>query len=120
MRSAQLAPIPDWSAYGWEPEAEGAPPAPSPMAISRMDETLPWLYWIHNPKVRKVVCLRAMGLSWRRAGRSVGVSHEHARTLERGGIEAIRRRLNDPAALPHSGRPTGRSAARSIAGLGAE
>ena len=81
-------------------EAEGdggdtRPAAPSARAIQRMDETLPWLYGVADPRRRKALCLRAMGLSWRRVARAVGVaSPETARAWEAAAVAEIARRLN--------------------------
>ena len=84
-------------------EAGDAPPdsdltdrtPPSAKAIQRMEETLPWLYWIDEPRRRKAVCLRAMGVSWRRVAAAISVaSPETARAWEAAAIRDIARRLN--------------------------
>lgn len=94
LRSAMPLPPADWSAYGWDDERPQKS-APSPKAIRRLDETLPWLLWVETPRHRKAVCLRAVGLSWRRVARAVGVaSPETVRTWEATAIEAIAARLN--------------------------
>ncbi|MCB9949165.1 MAG: hypothetical protein H6842_15290 [Rhodospirillaceae bacterium] len=94
LRSAMPVPPADWSAYGWERE-RARKAAPSPQAISRLDEAMPWLFWIACPRRRKAVCLRAIGLSWRRVARAVGVaSPETARTWEADAVEQLAARLN--------------------------
>jgi hypothetical protein len=72
-----------------------APPPPSPKAIQRMEDRLHWLYWIEHPGRRKAVCLRALGLSWRRIAAAVGVaSPETARAWEAAGVADVAGRLN--------------------------
>ncbi len=94
LRSAMPLPPADWSAYGWDDERPHKS-APSPKAIRRLDETLPWLLWVDAARHRKAVCLRAVGLSWRRVARAVGVSSpETVRSWEATAIEAIAARLN--------------------------
>ncbi len=94
LRSAMPLPPADWSAYGWHDEWPQKS-APSPKAIRRLDETLPWLLWVEAPRHRKAVCLRAVGLSWRRVARAVGVSSpETVRNWEAAAIEAIAAQLN--------------------------
>ena len=94
LRSSHPEPLDEWSAYGWTDE-ETRPAPPSPQAISRLDETLPWLLWIEWPRQRSAVCLRARGWPWRRIGRAIGYSHEGARQIEAEGIFQILERLND-------------------------
>lgn len=94
LRSAMPVPPADWSAYGWERERAGKA-APSPQAISRMDETMPWLFRIACPRRRKAVCLRAVGLSWRRIAKAIGVaSPETARTWEADAVAHLVDQLN--------------------------
>lgn len=93
LRSGYPEPLDEWSAYGWTDE-ETRPPPPSPQAISRLDQTLPWLMWIEWPRQRAAVCLRARRWTWRRIGHAIGYSHEGARQIEAAGIRVILDRLN--------------------------
>ena len=64
---------------GQEPQPMRRPP-PSAAAITRMDETLPWLAWI-DPLDAKIVWLRASGKPWKTICWTVGVArtaaHQH-------------------------------------------
>lgn len=67
--SATLARWPDvvhqaMLAYGWA-GARFRPPAPSPEAIDRLDETLSWLWPLADDE-RRLVMARAFRLPWRR------------------------------------------------------
>ena len=96
LRSAMPEPIRTyWEAYGQDPGDRPALPAPSPSAISRMDRVLPWLFWVEGKRLRSAVCLRALGLSWRRIAAIIGdVSHETVRGWETTAIRTIVARLN--------------------------
>ena len=84
-----------WEAYGQDPGVRPKLAAPSPAAISRMDRVLPWLFWVEGKRLRSAVCLRALGLSWRRIAAIIGdVSHETVRGWEVAAIRTIMRRLN--------------------------
>jgi Domain of unknown function (DUF6362) len=63
-------------AYGWS-AARVKPPAPSPEAIDRMDETLAWL-WPLEDHERRLVMGRAFRLPW---GRLAALDGRAARTL---------------------------------------
>lgn len=94
MRTAMPLPPADWSAYGWEDARTRLSP-PTPAAITRLDKTLPWLLWIESPRIRKAVCLRAVGLSWRRVARAVGLgSPETARQWEAAALDLVAAKLN--------------------------
>ena len=63
--------------------------------IERMDEVLPWLFYVKDPRHRAVVVLRAMDYSWRRIAERVGIcSHETARYWERAAVTRIAESLN--------------------------
>ena len=95
MRTAMPLPPADWSAYGWETAPTPRPSPPTPAAITRLDQTLPWLIWIGQPKHRKVVCLRAVGLSWRRVAGAVGLgSPDTARQWEAAALDVVVAKLN--------------------------
>src|ERR1043165_9458851 len=62
--------------------------------IKAIDEVLPWLYQIQDPKIRHAVALRAIPLGWRKVGQELSklgfrASHETARMWERYGIQLI-------------------------------
>ena len=38
---------------------------PSPAAISRMEETLNWIFWLDTEEERRLVWLRAAGVPWK-------------------------------------------------------
>lgn len=64
---------------GQEPRPMRRPP-PSAGAISRMDETLPWLSWL-EPTAAKIIWLRAAGERWKTICWTVGLqrsaAHQH-------------------------------------------
>ena len=94
LRSTMPLPIAD-AADATPDAAAPRPSPPSAAAIQRMDESLPWLYRVGDPRRRQALCLRAMGLSWRRVARAVGVaSPETARTWEAAAVADIVRQLN--------------------------
>jgi len=51
--------------------------APTPQAISRMEETFTWLTWL-NPDDARIVWMRAEGLQWKPICWRVGLSRQHA------------------------------------------
>jgi len=61
---------------GQEPQPMRRPP-PSAGAISRMDETLPWLGWI-DPLDAKIIWLRASGKPWKTVCWTVGMARTAA------------------------------------------
>lgn len=61
---------------GQEPQPMRRPP-PSAGAISRMDETLPWLGWI-DPLDAKIIWLRASGRPWKTVCWTVGMARTAA------------------------------------------
>lgn len=54
----------DWLAYGWD-RTQVRRAAPTPQAITRLDECLAWLHLL-SPTQRMVLWARAEGLTWRR------------------------------------------------------
>ena len=63
-------------------------PVPSPRAIDRMDALLPLL--MHLPEEERVaVSGVALGMSLRRLGGVLGISHETVRVRERDGIDSL-------------------------------
>lgn len=79
-------------AYGWT-GAKVRPPAPSPAAIDRLDETLAWLWPLADDE-RRLVMARAFRLPWRRIedldGRSERTLRKvHATALEKIAASAI-------------------------------
>lgn len=83
-----------WECYAQE-AARLARTPPSALEIDRMDEALPWLWLILDPRHRAVVCLRALGCSWRRVADMVGCSHEAARQWEPAAIARIAQKRID-------------------------
>ena len=88
------------TAYGYE-AARTRPAAPAPDAISRMDETLSWLFWIGNDETgkagRRLLWARALGVPWRRLEDMDGRSHVTLKRVHDRLLGDIARRL---AALP--------------------
>ncbi|MBC7134897.1 DUF6362 family protein [Oceanibaculum nanhaiense] len=80
------------TAYGYE-AARTRPAAPSPEAISRMDETLGWLFWVENDG-RRLLWARAMGVPWRRLEDLDGRSHVTLKRAHDRLLDEIARRLN--------------------------
>lgn len=77
---------------------EALPPprvTPSAEAITRMDQTLPWLTWLDADE-RRIVTLRAFQMSFTRIGWRFRVSDETARRRHRQAIEKIARKLRAP------------------------
>ena len=95
LRSTMPEPIRSyWEAYNMTGARQRLAPA-RPAAITRMDEALPWLYRIDPPKHRAAVCLRAIGMSWRRIADIVGgTSHETVRQWEATAIAGLAGWLN--------------------------
>lgn len=75
-------------AYGYTPTTTRQA-APSPAAITRMDEALGWIMLIQDgPKkpLRKIVTGRAMGVHWTKLGRMAGKDRS---TVKRWWMEEI-------------------------------
>ena len=53
------------------------PAAPAPEAVDRMDQALGWLMWL-EPEERRLVWLRAEGLSWKRITHWLGIGRTTA------------------------------------------
>lgn len=86
------------TAYGYE-AAQTRPAAPSPEAISRMDETLGWLFWIENDG-RRLLWARALGVPWRKLEDLDGRSHVTLKKLHDRLLGEIAQRLAGlPAAM---------------------
>jgi hypothetical protein len=65
-----------YEAFGWE-RARMPRIAPSPQAISNMEETFTWLAWL-EPDDARIVWLRAEGSPWKPICLRVGLSRQHA------------------------------------------
>ena len=63
-------------AYGYDP-ARMSRIAPTPQAISRMEETFTWLAWL-EPDDARIVWLRAEGVRWKPICWRIGVSRSAA------------------------------------------
>jgi hypothetical protein len=74
-------------------------PAPSPAAIDRMLPTLAWLAWV-DERARRLIWLRAFGVSWWKIGARFGRSEKTAQRWHDAAIDliALRLRLAAPAA----------------------
>jgi len=79
-------------AYGYD-KTRVRPIPPRPDQISRMDETLPWLFALDDAE-RRVVWARASGVPWRKLEQIDGRSHTTLRKLENRGIQRIVARLS--------------------------
>lgn len=87
-------------AYGWS-DARVRPPAPSPEAIDRLDETLSWLWPLADDE-RRLVMARAFRLPWRRLEDMDGRSERTLRTVHTRVLAAVAARANAGAAGPPS------------------
>jgi hypothetical protein len=65
-----------FEAFGWE-RARMPRIAPSPQAISRMEETFTWLMWL-EPDDARIVWLRAEGFHWKPICWRVGLTRSTA------------------------------------------
>lgn len=65
-----------WEAYGWN-DVRVRPSPPSPAAIDRMDEVLPWLQWL-EPDDARLVWQRANGRPWKLIAYEFGVNRTTA------------------------------------------
>jgi hypothetical protein len=68
------------------------PPAPSPAAIDRMLPTLHWLTWLDKDE-RRIVFLRAFGVSWWQIASRMGRSERTAQRRHEQGLKIIAARL---------------------------
>jgi hypothetical protein len=84
-------------AYGYRRERLRRQPSAS--EIQRMDEALPWLFFVTDPKQRKAVVAVALRYRLRGIGRALGCSHETIRNWERRALKAISDALNRQAAV---------------------
>jgi hypothetical protein len=87
-----------YETYGWEP-ARMPRIAPSPAAISRMEETFTWLTWL-EPDDARIVWLRAEGVRWKPICWRVGLSRAAAWRRWVSALATIAKRLS----LPHRNR----------------
>lgn len=74
-------------AYGYNP-VRSRPGAPSPAAISRMDECLLWLFDL-TAEERKIIWARACKISWRRLEDMDGRSHVTLRKVYKGALGKV-------------------------------
>jgi hypothetical protein len=84
-------------AYGWA-AARVRPPAPSPEAIDRLEETLSWLWPLADAE-RRLVMARAYRLPWRRIEDLDGRSERTLRNVHARVLGEI------AARLPAAGKP---------------
>lgn len=114
--------IRDWLAYGWEPTHVRIA-APSPQAITRLDECLEWISPKHITRdMRIVLWARAQRLSWPRiafldAQLGKGRSERQLRNIRADGEARILNRLNgrpQRMRITRSQEAGSRSATRAI------
>lgn len=67
-------------------------PVPSPEAITRMDEALPWLTWLSDREFL-IVTLRAKEVSWGRIAARFGRSDTTVQTWHNNGVHEVMSRL---------------------------
>ncbi len=65
-------------AYGYENAGAPIRIAPTPQAITRMEETFTWLTWLSEADDMRIVWLRAEGVRWKPICWRVGVSRATA------------------------------------------
>jgi len=89
----------DWLAYGWD-RTQVKRAAPSPQAITRLDEVLAWLHLL-SPTQRMVLWARAEGLTWRKieyldhsTNRGKGRGHRQLRNIMQDAEARILSKLN--------------------------
>ncbi len=66
---------------------------PSPAAIARMDEAIPWLYYILDPRHRRVVFARSLGLGCTRLAKQTGMHRNTIATWYDSGLSTIAQSL---------------------------
>jgi len=85
----------EWSnavAHGGFAAMRARAPAPTPQAIDRMLPTLAWLAWL-SPSERKIIWLRAFGVSWWRIGDRFDRSEKTVQRWNEQALELVRTRL---------------------------
>lgn len=87
-RSGMPEIVRDWHGYGWT-ELSPTPERPTKKELDLAGLIIPWLYVIDQPKIRKVVFAKALGMGYRKAGGEIGMSHQTAAYLHRHGINHI-------------------------------
>ena len=102
----------DWLAYGWD-RTQVRRAAPTPQAITRLDEVLAWLH-ILSPTQRMVLWARAEGLTWRRieyldhsTNRGKGRGQRQLRNIMEDAEARILSRLNGTPARMRLSSPGG-------------
>lgn len=100
LRRARLTGWPDVvrqaaEAYGYGTVATRLAAA-SPAAITRLDETLGWLFCL-DVEARRIAWARASGIAWRKLEDIDGRSHVTLRRVHDRALAAIRRYLNPGA-----------------------
>lgn len=84
------------TAYGYDP-ARIPRVAPSPKAISEMEEAFGWLLWL-EPVPAHIVWMRAEGMRWRTICTRLGLTRSNAWTIWVTALLFIANRLNRSAA----------------------
>jgi hypothetical protein len=70
------------------------PPLPSAAAISRMEETIQWIFFLDNESDRRMIWLRAARVPWKPIYRRLGISRTTAHYRYRIAMMKIVMRLN--------------------------
>jgi len=89
-----------WTAYGMTPVSL-RPIPPSAAAITRLDETLEWFFYVPGETdaekhiYRSVLLARAFGISYRKLGRMIGCSKDKAREEWMFSVITLMNRLNN-------------------------
>lgn len=70
---------------------------PAPEAISRMEQTLHWIYWLEDEDERRLVWLRAARVPWQPICWQIGYSRTKAWLMWKSALEHIATQLNRQA-----------------------
>tara|TARA_R110002073_G_scaffold303806_1_gene472267 strand:+ start:4887 stop:5345 length:459 start_codon:yes stop_codon:yes gene_type:complete len=91
-------------AYGYNPQRMPRI-APSPQAISRMEECFDWLGWLDDPEDARIVWLRAEGVRWRQICIRIGCVRSTAWRRWATALLMIQKRLAMPPKAPKAKAP---------------
>lgn len=91
-----------YEAFGWD-RARMPRIAPTPQAISRMEETFTWLVWL-EPDDARIVWLRAEGVPWKPICWRVGLTRQTAWRRWVAALITVSNRLSAPRTKPTAQR----------------